>query len=372
MIIIDKDSQVEDFLKEREEFDLSTVRLNMDTYERAKGLEEDLLVIHSELLSEASELAISKLMSQRMIAIFVEQDLGDDKYLSNCVLEFGKKDNSKRICMQLGNLESSLKEAMVLKSQILTINRELSETLGTVETQLLRVKKHHEESRPNRFKNLKGVKALSKYAAGDSVGGEFFDIFKSGSKIFLMMSETSSYLASSSILQIFADCKGLKKIDEAAELKLLEDIKKESIEINSTKKRKPLKVNILTAILDMNSYEVKGHVFGEFKAVSSGVDRNFSGNKRDFLSDDLSTGAFTRNLERGERLLLLSPGFVRNWEEVSPGMMIESLLSNKKIKLLDILDEVFFQLKKDARGGFLSHDASAIMLEVQKNVMLQV
>jgi hypothetical protein len=52
--------------------------------------------------------------------------------------------------------------------------------------------------------------------------------------------------------------------------------------------------------------------------------------------------------------------------------MIEELVSNKKIKALDVLDEVYFQLRKESSTGFLSHDASSLILEVQSNVMLQV
>lgn len=372
MIIIDNNEEIDTFLKNREEFDLATVRLNQETFERANGLEGDLLLVHSELLAAPSELFQAKLRRQKMVGVFEKAPLNKDRFPPNAVLDFGPQSDPDRVCRQLAILEGSLKQSMALKSQLLTINRELSETLGTVETELLRVKKAHEEGRPKRFKDLKGIKALSKYAAGDSVGGEFFDLFKSNGKIFLLMSETSSYLASSSILQIFAEFKNSGEITAEKELELLSEIKKEAEQINSAKKKRPLKVNVMTGILDVNSCQVKGHVFGEFKAISSRQERNFTGNKLDFLNAKLEDGFYTRELERGERLLLLSPGFARNWEELSPEVMIETLMNNKKIKLLDILDEIFFQLKKDAKTGFLPHDASAIMLEVQKNVMLQV
>lgn len=372
MIIIDFGDEIESFLKSREDFDLATVRLNMETYERANGLESDLLLVHAKHLEDPGDMFRMKLKRQKMVAVFEPFPLDGASFPSNGVLDFGPASDPARVCRQLVLLEESLKRDMSLKSQLLTINRELSETLGTVETELLRVKKAAEEGRPRRFQNLKGIKALSKYAAGDSVGGEFFDLFKSGPKIFVLMSETSSYLASSSILQIFSDFKSAGEITPEKELQLLKEIKEEAAQINSGRKKKTLQVNILTGILDLNSCRFEGHLFGRFKTVSSSQEKNDSGNDLDFLEDELEKGAFARELDRGERLLFLSPGFVKNWEEYAPEVMVETLMNNKKIKLLDILDEIFFQLKKDAKTGFLSHDASAIMLEVQKNVMLKV
>lgn len=372
MIIIDKNDEINSFLSKREEFGLSSVNLNVDTYEYANGLEDDLLVVHEERILEAGAVFKGKLQRQKLIAVFEKNGLAKELFPKNAVLDFTPESDSERVCGQLALLEEGIKSSLSLKSQLLTINRELSETLGSVETELLRVKRSHEENRPNRFRDLKGIKALSKYSAGDSVGGEFFDIFRSGGKIFVLMSETSSYLASSSVLQIFSDFKIAGEISEESELNLLKEIKAEAAQINSTKKKKTLSMNVFTGIIDANSCVLKGYMFGDFRGLSSGHDKNFNGNKLNFLEAELSEGKFTQNLDRGERLLLLSPGFSKNWEEQSPDVMIETLMSNKKIKLLDILDEIFFQLKKNAKSGFMAHDASAIMLEVQKNVMLKV
>ncbi|MCO4753654.1 MAG: hypothetical protein KC478_04195, partial [Bacteriovoracaceae bacterium] len=275
------------------------------------------------------------------------------------------------VCINLEHLEAVLKESMVLKSQLLTMNRELSEVLGSVETELLRVKRSYEVNAPKRFQNLKGVKLLSKYAAGESVGGEFFDIFKTDNKVFFLMSETSSYLASSSILQIFSDYKEKGEVSSESEIRLLEEIKAEAQQINSNKK-KALKISVFTGILDLSTHKFEGHMFGKFQILSSNQKKNFSGNHLDLLKEDFNEGKFERVLDRGERVLFLSPGFLKSWEDVAPEFIIETLMNNSKIKILDILDEIFFQLKKDAQTGFLPHDASAIMLEVQKNVMLKV
>ncbi len=124
--------------------------------------------------------------------------------------------------------------------------------------------------------------------------------------------------------------------------------------------------------MDLNTYEAKGHVFGDFKLVSSRQKLNFAGNDLNFLKAILKRPNMREPLIEESGFFFFRPGFVKNWEDLSPDLMIETLLNNKKIKLLDVLDEIFFQLKKDSKGGFLAYDASAIMLEVQKNVMLQI
>ena len=371
MIIIDSSEEISKFLNRGKECQLPIVRLDCTTYELANGLEGDLLIVHSEFLKSGNDLLFKKLSTQKMLVIFNANSLGLESYLPNTVLDFSEEDDSEKVCVNLERLEAGLKESMVLKSQLLTMNKELSEVLGNVETELLRVKRAYEVGAPKRFQDLKNIKLLSKYAAGESVGGEFFDILKEGNKVFFLMSETSSYLASSSILQIFQEFKDDSVISEDSELKLLKEIQKEVTEINSNK-NKPLKIAVFSGILDLTNHKFCGHMFGKFQLLSSDQKRSFSGNKLDLLKDDFSSAKYERVFERGERVLFLSPGFLKCWEDVAPEFIIETLMNNSKIKMLDILDEIFFQLKKDVQTGFLPHDASAIMLEVQKNVMLKV
>ncbi len=212
MIIIDNNQEIEEFLRSREELGLSSIRLDSTTFNYANGLSEDLAIVHADILKDADALFKNKISHQKAIALYGGDEIKAADFPSNCVLAFSKKDDEKKICSQLLRVENIMKEFMVLKSQLLTINRELEKTMGSVETELIRVKRAHEQNRPKRFQDLKGLKALSKYAAGDSVGGEFFDIFTAGGKIFLLMTETSSYLASSSILQIFSDFKEKKSL----------------------------------------------------------------------------------------------------------------------------------------------------------------
>ena len=87
---------------------------------------------------------------------------------------------------------------------------------------------------------------------------------------------------------------------------------------------------------------------------------------------DITEGKTVKSMERGERQLILSSGFVKNWELITPSFMIEELLIKDNMKSLDILDEIFFSIKKDSLDDYLKYDASAIILEAHKNAIIQM
>jgi hypothetical protein len=238
-----------------------------------------------------------------------------------------------------------------------------------VGTQLLRVKKVYEQKAPKRLENFKGFTVYSKYAAGEDMGGEFFDIFAKENKIFMLMSASSSYIASSSILEYFSDLKAQPAISTNNEINFINRVRTELEQINENKKV-PVEAQMITCILDINTLNIEGHIFGNFQVMSSNLKREIARNNP--LNGNIENSKFELQLERGERILLNSPGFTNNWDMSNPKFMIEELVSNKKIKALDVLDEVYFQLRKESSTGFLSHDASSLILEVQSNVMLQV
>ena len=251
----------------------------------------------------------------------------------------------------------------------MTINHELNELMGGVENQMMRVKKSYEKMAPKRLEEFKGVKVFSKYTAGESLCGEFFDLFAVENKVFMMMSFTSSYLASSAILQVFSDLREVTEISSEVEENFLNEVKAQVKHLNETQK-KNIDVQLLTCIFDINSLKVEGHIFGNFKLISTKHTHNNESTTN--IMNDPTLAEFSFHLERGERIMLCSPGFLMNWQNTSQDFVIEELILDKGIKILDVLDEVFFQLKKESKTGFLKTDASSIVLEVEQNVIVKM
>jgi hypothetical protein len=371
MIIIDEHGELAKYLDGIEIENIGVVKLDKDVFEISNTVIDELTMIHSSILKNASAKILAKIEKITMFILFDAKNDGDFPILPNMVDVVSGNLQTKILNNKLDLLSDLLRERQVLKSQLISINNELSDTMGNVEVELLRIKKVYEQKTPRRFDNIKGIQAYSKYAAGENVGGEFFDIHVTQNKAFVVMSSTSSYLASSSILQMFSTLKSVENISKDTELDFIEDVKTEVIEINKSKK-KEISIHLFTAIIDLSKHMVSGHLFGDFKVISSNNLNNYVKEAPALLHCDIEAGVFSREFSRGERLMLCSPGLHKNWQKLNPEFIIEELMMNKDIKPLDILDEVFYQLKKDSISGFLSNDASAIMLEVQKNAMVQV
>jgi len=371
MFIIDSNGEIAEFYDSLDITSVGAVKLDAATFEETKGFTDEVAVVHIDVYTKQSTKVQANLEKLLMIYLYVGNKESSAALLPNVIQVITSKTTKDALSNSFSIIDDIIRERQVLKSQLLSINNEVSETMGNVEVELLRVKKIYEERAPKRYEDIKGIQVYSKYTAGESVGGEFFDIFKEQGKMFILKSATSSYLASSSILQLFSEFKMNQSITKASEQKLISDIKSDVVNLNKSKNKK-IEIHLFTAIIDLASYTIQGHMFGDFKVISSEPNNTFTGKGKNLLTSDVDQGVFSNELTRGERTFLCSPGFVKNWEKLSPDFMIEELMMDRKIKPLDILDEVFFQLKKDSTSGFLPYDASAIMLEVQKNVMVQM
>ena len=77
-------------------------------------------------------------------------------------------------------------------------------------------------------------------------------------------------------------------------------------------------------------------------------------------------------MKRGEKIIVISPGLRKNCKDFMDGRPIIRYLSKHfEENPFEILNEIFFQLKKDKDSDFLPYDASSIIIEVNKNVLVQ-
>ncbi len=371
MIIIDKHNELAKFM-ESINFELTgLVKLDQVSFELSQSVIDELTIIHEDILSSLDAQNLAKLEELTVLLVFRGSESSKDINLLDNIIDVITPSIQKELFEnKITLLLNLIKERQVLKSQLITINSELSETMGNLESELLKVKRIHESRSPRRFNDIKGIQVYSKYSAGESIGGEFFDIHVHGTEALVVMSSTSSYLASSMVLKQFADIKNDEFISKQIVLDFIDDTKSNLTELNKTKK-KEIEMHLFIGIVDLNKHEIDGYVFGDFKILSS-LQRTALKSSESILSADIEKSGLKKEFSREERILLCSPGFIKNWKKLSPEFMIEELMIDKKIKPIDILDEIFFQLKKNNKSSFLEFDASAIFMEVRKNAMVQV
>ncbi len=370
MIVIDENGSLNNLLEKLEaEIDFGHMKLDLATFELSNGLNEELVIIDLNVYNQLSKILKDKLNSCAGVILYNPDGVKPLVLLENVFGVFNGKNDLDVFLNQIHFFERQFKLNSILKSQLITINKELAELSTGVESQIVRVKKAYEQNIPKRLEKFQGVQILSKYSAGENLGGEFFDMFSVENKVFLLMSSVSSYLASSSVLEYFADTKTQGVISRDAEKELIEKITSEVERMNGDRKNK-IELNISTFIIDLGTLEVSGHSWGEFQVLSSNPEHNKFFHNNEYT--DFESSAFEFKLDRGERFIINSPGFIRNWSQTNSNMLIEELLVSSKMKSLEVLDEAFFNIKKNSADGFLPYDASAVLVEVQENVILKV
>ncbi|MFN8369133.1 MAG: hypothetical protein U0T83_00750 [Bacteriovoracaceae bacterium] len=255
------------------------------------------------------------------------------------------------------------------------LGNKFDESIVEMQKQLNRVKDFHREFAPKRFEEIRGVEFYSKFLAGLSSGGEFFDLIRIGSSILLFISSTSSYITSGVVLKHYSEIKNwessnldkIKKFIRAVETDINEIIKKNV-------KKTEYKTQLLIANLDLNTLKLVGYNFGNCSWVTN-VKNATSLPQNDFpIGESFCNQAyFEYKLRRSEKMLFVSPGLKKDFEELLPRENIYEIFKNNlHLSSIDLINEIYYQLKKENSSDFLSYDASAILIEVQNDIITQV
>src|SRR5690606_23949534 len=226
---------------------------------------------------------------------------------------------------------------------------ELDGVLKNAEVEMVKAKKIHDTLIPRRKEEIKGISFSNKYAAGEG-GGEFFDLFQSEGKIFGVIVTSQSYLISSTILGLLS-----KNKKDFSPAHFLQEAKNEIELINGAKKKKATSELVLFEI-DSNSLELKFH--GDKKAEF------YSQKKNTFtLINERS-----HQLEKDEKVIVFSSGFLFNWSEKYPNQSIDAFLQDHRtLAPSELMSECFFQIKDGNDAQFLSRDATVVMMEVNRH-----
>jgi len=269
-------------------------------------------------------------------------------------------------------LIKSIIQDELLHSTVDNTQEHLGKVLEQSLLELQRVKKLHEKVVPIRQEKIKGVTLFSKFAAGFSSGGEFFDLKKSDKEIVIMLTSTKSYVTSSMVLGHFEEFQ--KNGDSSIEG--IEDFLEELInecrplDLINRDDYKLLQLDIIR--LDLRTYEYEGFHFGKGCYFSDGV-KKISSNKLSINENSFEDAYFHGVLKRGQKLIYVSPGAFQNYEDKQQEDQIGRVIVEQfKNGAREILNEAFFQLKKDNEEDFLKYDASIIYLEVDPNAFIQV
>lgn len=254
---------------------------------------------------------------------------------------------------QLQFLWTILQEQKDLQVKLSRFSQELDQLTRTAEAEMSRARRIHEGFVPKRSEEIKGVEFLSRYAAGDGGGGEFYDLIKTPQKVFHVIVSSESYLISSALMGLLHKHRQAQFVPTD----FLNEAAADITSINSSKKKKA-QVSVTVLELELSQLVLSVHGSREVECYS--------------LQRGKIPTSQTYQLERNEKIVVFSPGFLFNWKEVHGKKDPIEFVATQNMSLAELLPELFYQIRSDQESDFLKKDAAVVMMEVKRHGMHQV
>ena len=250
-----------------------------------------------------------------------------------------------------------------LGERFLSLEKGLNDSLKSVQ-------KISKKIIPIRKEKIKGITISSKYIAGLDSGGEFFDLNKGENQLTIFLSSVNSYSLSTFFLGFYESVKKLGVVNRDSLTKLFGSIENE---LNGLLVTPDLRAEITVLVVDLVTYKLWGFNFGQV-VLKSNMNGHIVGNNNRPSRDNLKNSEISLQLKRGEKILIISPGYLKCSEDVFEKNKLLSYIENLEGKdNNEILSELFFQVKKNnLSSDFLKCDSSILCLEVDPNAIMQV
>ncbi len=252
---------------------------------------------------------------------------------------------------QLQFLWGLLEDQRKLQKHMAQLSLELDQVLQNAEEEMHRAKHLHAALVPRRTEEIRGILFQNRYAAGNGGGGELYDLIQTSTKVYQVLLSSQSYLISSAVIGLLAQHKDRGFDPEA----FLRDFRTETETINRARKTRA-EVELLLTELDLASQTLTFLTDGkaELLSLTKGLIRPVRGQ--------------SIRLEKAEKVVVFSPGFLFNWKEACPGKLLANFIEGQKqLPAAEVLTELFIALKETSGAGFLKRDATVALMEVTRH-----
>jgi hypothetical protein len=274
-------------------------------------------------------------------------------------------DKSRGPRFHLSTLKLLLKNTQEHKS----LNVNLNDLVTSSLKELQRIKKLHQALVPLREDTLKGIKITSKFAAGEASGGEFFDIVEGDKDYVLMLTHSSSYVLTSMIISHANTLRGMKDFSAQNIERVLKSM---LADCEKMIRQEDIDFDLLLLRVNMKSLDCEGYNFGATTIISNNT-FSIESNEYPFSMAFLDKAKISGKFVREGKYLLLSPGLRKNCQDqIGDEKLIKFVSDRLQSPAYELLNELFYQLKRGRDGAFLDFDATAILQEVDTNVIVQV
>lgn len=239
----------------------------------------------------------------------------------------------------------------------------LDEMVSSGLNELLKIKSLHKKIVPIKKERFRGGIVYSKYAAGETSGGDFFDLKRIDGRLMFFLYSSRSYLNTLEVINRYQDLSTVSEIDLEKLSSCLWEIKFPNADENQA---------LTAGVFDWTDLCLKGHMFGGM-AIFSSV-KNFVFGKDVPIEKSFSDQSLVSlKLERGEVLLVLSAGAKKLIDELFNDVSFRQFFKDNYAKgAREFLDELFIKFKGLSSGEFLKYDSTVFLIEVNENAIVQI
>ncbi len=316
--------------------------------------------------SPVSQVAFTKSPSfveagEYFIIIFNEGDEIDRSLLDNelCLGVFFADKSVDENLLNIKNALDSLKTLELQKKLLYKMNNVMEGLVDRVEN----IKELHKTMVPFRSAKIRGVGISSRFCAGTSNGGEFFDFFKAGPDIWVISLHASSYMIVGNFLTLIENWKLETNLSLDKITSDLEEHKSEFEEFGDSSIfiAKNSLSDLKMEVLNIGQHEI----IAKDGVIISRNDQSFPANYELNYQE--------AKLTKGEGMLMLSPGYFKNNKEEIDGSEYRSFISKNWASPVEFISELTFQSKKRYNDDeFLPNDQTILIIEVDKNAISKI
>ncbi len=257
-----------------------------------------------------------------------------------------------------------LKESF-FTGKIEDLSKELRSIVSLLEKEVYYSRDRYKKVRKKLEKHIGNLKFSSIYKVGLNSGSEINEIFEKDGKTYWVSFSTSTYAASADFIRELENFLNTDSSFDDFTGKVLDLVEKNHFDASN------LKTFLLE--IEQGSLNSRGYLWGDYYFLSNNKKNIHFPKLIPLEKEFLDKAQIQMSLERGEKVLLVSPGVLKNFDHVrDQDSLVRFCLSHIENGKNDLLDELMIELKMKFNDDFFENDSFLTYMEVSSNAILAV
>ncbi|MCB9094404.1 MAG: hypothetical protein H6621_04975 [Halobacteriovoraceae bacterium] len=256
-----------------------------------------------------------------------------------------------------------------LINRIEELQEEFKSVVNLLEKEVLFSKENYKKVRKRLKKEFKPLTFSKIYKIGLSSGSEINEFISTDHQVLWVSFSTKSYGVSSELIKFIEEYLGKDTLDYQDFIETLFNLH----ENLKTEMAKNYEIEASIIHINLKTLEVKGNIWGDYYFLSTNKKNILFPKNIPFEREFIEKSYFNVKIERDEKILLLSPGLVKNYKQLkSEDQLVKFVQAHLENAKEDILDEILIEIKSSLDDDFFDYDSYITYLEVSPNAILDI